>query len=158
MATIHATAVLLGERAVLITGPSGSGKSDLALRLILSPPARPAGCAPVVRLIADDRVRVEARSGRLLCRAPPTLPGLIEVRGQAIRRVPFETVAVVGLVVRRETPDDRLPAFNRNQLLIEGVRVPSLAIAPRDPDPVAKLMAALELPSYDDGLVHAAMQ
>jgi HPr kinase/phosphorylase len=158
MATIHATAVLVGERAVLITGPSGSGKSDLALRLILAAPRGACGAPLLTRLVADDRVEIEAAGGRLICRAPSALAGLIEVRGQAIRRVPHEAAAVAGLVVERVALDERLPAFNRNHLLIEGVGLPCVAIAPRDPDPVTRLMAALALPSYDDRENHAASQ
>jgi energy-coupling factor transporter ATP-binding protein EcfA2 len=158
MATIHATAVLVGERAVLIMGPSGSGKSDLALRLILNPPPGPSGAPTLVRLIADDRVEVSAAAGRLLCRAPAAIAGLIEVRGQAIRRVPHEAMGMAGLVVLREAPTERLPPLNRNRLLIEGVGVPCVAITPGDTDPVARLMAAIVLTSYDDRDGHVASQ
>jgi HPr kinase/phosphorylase len=108
--------------------------------------------------VADDRVEAVAAGGRLVVRAPEVIAGLIEVRGEAIRRVPHEALAVVGLVVLREAPSERLPTLNRNQLLIAGVELPCVAIAPRDPDPVSRLMAALALPSYDDRDGHVASQ
>ena len=87
--TIHASAVLVGARAVLIRGPAGSGKSRLALALIQ---AGGTGALPFTRLVGDDRVHVEAAHGRLLVRPAETLAGLIEVRGLGIRQVPFERV------------------------------------------------------------------
>src|SRR5262245_25455010 len=106
-ASVHACAVLVGARAILIRGPAGSGKSRLALALIH---AAETGRLPFARLIADDRVRLEARNGRLLAWAPDTIAGLIEVRGLGIRRVAYEPMAVVGLMVDLAAPDsERLP-------------------------------------------------
>ena len=92
-ATIHASAVLIGPKAALIRGPAGSGKSRLVWDL-LQP-----GALPFTRLVADDRAHVEARAGRLLVRPAPALAGMIEIRGLGIRRLPYEAVAAVGLVV-----------------------------------------------------------
>src|ERR1043165_2725213 len=94
--SIHASAVLVGARAVLIQGPSGSGKSRLALALLH---AAEQGLIPFARLVADDRAHVEAAHGRLLVRPAPALAGLIEVRELGIRRVPCEQLAQVGLLV-----------------------------------------------------------
>jgi serine kinase of HPr protein (carbohydrate metabolism regulator) len=125
--TIHASAVLVGARAVLIQGPSASGKSRLALALLQ---AADRGALPFVRLIADDRAQVEAAHGRLLVRPAPALAGLIEVRGLGIRRLPHEPVAVVGLLVElglaktERLPD---PAGRRGQ--VAGIELPRLAVA-----------------------------
>jgi HPr kinase/phosphorylase len=121
--TIHATAVLLGPKAALIRGPSGSGKSHLAWDLLQS-------TLPFTRLVADDRVHVEARAGRLLLHPAPALAGLIELRGLGIRRLPYEPLAVAGLVVDLAAPDaDRQPGPQATQILIEGVSLPRLAVA-----------------------------
>src|SRR5262250_2032327 len=96
-ATIHASAVLAGARAVLIRGPAGSGKSRLALNLIQAASTN----SPLIfaRLVADDRVHVEAAHGRLIARPPAALAGLLEVRGLGIQRLPYEPMAVVSWVV-----------------------------------------------------------
>ena len=137
-ASVHASAVLVGARAVLIRGPSGSGKSRLAFALIL---AAENGALPFARLVADDRALLEARNGMVLVRPPRDLAGLIEVRGLGIRRVPFEPVAAVGLVADLGTAGERLPSSGATALL-EGVLLPRLAV-PRQGDPLALLMAAL---------------
>ena len=131
---MHASAVLVGARAVLIRGPSGSGKSRLALALIAG---RGAALLPFARLVADDRVQLEACHGRLLVRPAPALAGLIEVRGLGIRRLPYEPVAVVGLVVDLAAADaERLPRC-RAQATIAGIPLPRLAVAPgADPLPL----------------------
>jgi len=95
--TIHASAVLVGAKAVLIRGPSGSGKSRLVLALLQ---AAQAGQLPFARLVADDRAHVEAVHGRLLVRPAQPLAGLIELRGIGIDRVEAEPVAAVGWVVQ----------------------------------------------------------
>ena len=129
--TIHASAVLVGPRAVLIRGPSGSGKSRLALDLIS---AADAARLRFARLVADDRAEVEAAGGRLLVRPAPSLAGLIEVRGLGIRRLPYEAVAVVGLVVDLAAADaQRLPDPEQHQAAIAGVVLPRLAVAPAAP-------------------------
>ena len=126
--TIHASAVLLGARAVLIRGPAGSGKSRLALALI---DLADGGRVPFARLVADDRTHVEARHGRLVARAPAELAGLIEVRGLGIRRLPHEPAAVVDLVVDLAANDaERMPAPPQCETEIDGVRLPRLPVAP----------------------------
>ena len=147
-ASVHAGAVLVGGRAILIRGPAGSGKSRLALALI---EAAQTGARPFARLIADDRVRLEAHHGRLLARAPETITGLIEVRGLGIRRVAHEPVAVVGLVVDLAAPDsERLPAARETD--IEGIALPRLAVA-SGVDPLPAVLAWLATPEAGPGAV-----
>jgi len=125
--TVHASAVLVGARAVLIRGPSGSGKSKLARELIESARGNGSGFA---RLVGDDRVHLEAASGRLLVRPAQALAGLLEVRGVGVLRVDHEPVAVVGLVVDLNAADaERLPPPDRQRIEIEGVVLPRLAVA-----------------------------
>jgi serine kinase of HPr protein (carbohydrate metabolism regulator) len=125
--SIHASAVLVGPRAVLIQGSAGSGKSALALALLQ---AAATGALPFARLVADDRAHVEAAHGRLLARPAPALAGLIEVRGLGVRRVPYEPLAVVGMVVDLGRADvERLPAPSHRQAEIAGIALPRLAVA-----------------------------
>jgi serine kinase of HPr protein (carbohydrate metabolism regulator) len=130
--------VLIGERAILLRGPAGAGKSSLALRLIA---AGEASSLPFVRLVGDDRVHLEAANGRILVRPAESLAGLLEVRGLGIRRLPFEPLAVVGLVVDLDAPDaTRLPEGEALVALLEGVPLPRLAVA-RGVDPLPLVVA-----------------
>jgi HPr kinase/phosphorylase len=139
-ATIHASAVLVGARAVLIRGPSGAGKSRLALDLIA---AASAGRLRFARLIGDDRVYLEKLGGRLLVRPAAALAGLIEQRGTGILRLAHEASAVVGLVVDLAAADaERLP--QNAQIELEGVTLPRLAVAAGVPA-LPKLLALLTL-------------
>ncbi len=92
-ATIHATALIVGHRGILIRGPSGSGKSRLALTFLQS-----AGTG-FARLVGDDRIQLEAIHGRLLMRPATALAGLIEIRGLGIVRAVHEPVAVADLAI-----------------------------------------------------------
>lgn len=139
-ASIHACAVLVGARALLIRGPGGSGKSRLTLALIENARDRPGRFA---RLVSDDRVHVEARHGRLVVRAPQALRGLIEVRGLGIRRLPSEASAVVGLVIDLAAADfARLPETAAAETEILGVRLARLAVAPGE-NPLPAIRAFL---------------
>jgi serine kinase of HPr protein (carbohydrate metabolism regulator) len=138
--TVHASAVLVGTRAVLIRGPSGSGKSRLALALIAAGERQ---LLPFTRLVADDRVDLEPCNGRLLARPPGPLVGLLEVRGLGIRQMPHEPVAVVGSVVDLAATDaQRLPSHPECQTVLDGVVLPRLAIAAGE-DPLPLVMAFL---------------
>jgi len=126
--TIHASAVLVGTRAVLIRGPSASGKSRLALELI---EAERIGAVLFARLVADDRVHLETAGGRLLARPAAALAGLIEVRGVGLMRVAYEPSAVVGFVVDLAAADAvRLPEPDKRAADIDGILLPRLAVAP----------------------------
>ncbi|SMH56204.1 HPr kinase/phosphorylase [Azospirillum agricola] len=132
MVTMHGTCVLLSEIGVLLRGDSGSGKSDVALRLI-------DGGA---RLVADDRILLRVEDGRLIASAPAPLAGLLEVRGVGILPVPTAPAADVGLVVDL-VPAERVerlpePAFET----IHGVPLPRLALSPFDASTPAKLRLA----------------
>jgi HPr kinase/phosphorylase len=139
--TIHASAVLVGSRAVLIRGPSGAGKSRLALALI---EAAQAGALTFARLVGDDRVHLEAAHARLLVRPADALRGLIEVRGVGITQLPFEPVAVVGLVVDLQCADgERLPPAALRETDVSGIRLPRLAVA-SGIAPMPMVLAALQ--------------
>ena len=125
--TIHASAVLVGARAALVRGPAGSGKSRLVWDLIT---AASQGILPFARLVADDRAHMESQSGRLLVRPAPALAGMIEVHGLGIRRIEFESVAAIGLVVDLAAEDaGRYPAPTAAKAEIAGITVPRLAVA-----------------------------
>ncbi len=125
--TIHASAVLVGPKAVLIRGPSGAGKSRLAWDLIQ---AATTDAGRFARLVGDDRVFVEARAGRLLVRPAPALAGMIEIHGLGIRRLPYEPLAQVGLVIDLGLPAaDRLPAPEAAKTGLYGITLPRLCVA-----------------------------
>jgi HPr kinase/phosphorylase len=125
-ATVHASAVLVGARAVLIRGPSAAGKSRLAWELI---EAGRSGAVAFARLVGDDRVHLQAAGGRLLVRPADALAGLIELRGIGILRRDHEPCAVVGLVVDLAAADaQRLP--ESGEAVVEGIAIPRLAVAP----------------------------
>lgn len=138
--TLHASAVLAGARALLIRGPSGAGKSRLVLDLLQ---AAGAGRLAFARLVADDRVHVEAVNGRLIARPPAALAGLLEVRGLGIRRLPHEPIAVVSWVVDLgEAAPPRLPDTAAAHADVAGVALRRLAVPPGC-DPVPLVLAAV---------------
>lgn len=117
-------------RGVLIEGPSGVGKSDLALRAL----------DQGFSLVADDRVQLWVSQNRLFGRAPGALSGLLEVRGLEVVRVPALPLAEVVLAARCGAAE-RIPEPRFADLL--GVAVPLFAIDPREPSAPAKLRRAL---------------
>ena len=138
--TVHASAVLVGDRAVLIRGPSGSGKSRLAFDLIL---AGRSGQLPPTILVGDDRVHLDTSGGNLIVRPAPELAGLIEIRGLGIRRIEHVGEAVVGLVADLAAEDgERLPAAEALTLRIDGVELPRIPVNLRF-SPLPLIVAAL---------------
>lgn len=136
MVTIHGTCVLVDGVGVLLRGPSGGGKSDVALRLL-------DGGA---RLVADDQVELRMHQGRLLATAPASLAGLLEVRGVGILRMAEARTAAgpveIGLVADLVPHDrvERLPEPETAVLL--DAAVPRVALAPFDASTPAKLRLA----------------
>ena len=125
-ASVHATAVLVGNQAVLIRGPSGAGKSRLAFDLIL---AGRAGQIAEAVLVGDDRVHLDTRDGELVVRPVRQLAGLIEIRGLGIRHCAFAGEAIVGLVVDLSAEDaERLPGPEKLQTLVYGVKLPRIPV------------------------------
>ena len=139
-ASVHASAVLVGERAVLIRGPSGAGKSRLAFDLIL---AGRAGQLPPAVLVGDDRVHLDTVAGQLWVRPAQELAGLIEIRGLGIRRCDFAIKAIVGIVVDLAASDaERLPPPEALSIRLNGVSLPRIPVG-IDFDPLPLIAAAL---------------
>ena len=126
---VHGTCVALGRTAALLRGPSGSGKSDLALRFLFLARRGPAALEPPI-LVADDQVWLVRDGERLLARPPDTIRGKIEVRGVGIVEVKSLLEAELALVVdlvagaRRWSGCPR--AMPRRRLL--GVELPRIAL------------------------------
>lgn len=129
---IHASCVELAGLGVLLRGPSGSGKSDLALRLI------EAGG----RLVADDRTDLALEGDALIASAPRPIAGRLEIRGVGIVELPTVASARVGLAVDLMAAGDieRLPVPRHCAYL--GVEIPLIALAPFECSATAKLRVA----------------
>ena len=124
--SLHATAVVHGESGVLILGPSGSGKSALALALM----ARASSAGAFGALIGDDRIFVRKAEGRLVASGAANMAGIIERRMAGLIAVPHEPAAIVRLAVElcergRQWP--RMPDVS-DSLTIGEVRLPRLAL------------------------------
>ena len=124
--SLHATAVIHGESGVLILGPSGSGKSSLALALMAR--ARLPGAFSA--LIGDDRIFVSKSHGRLLARGAARMAGVIERRSAGLITVPHEPVAVVRLAIELRERGHRWPRMPRDNddLVVGEVTLPRLAL------------------------------
>jgi HPr kinase/phosphorylase len=106
--TLHASCVAVGGKGLLILGPSGSGKSGLALELI----------ARGARLVADDRVDLSVEDDTLVARCPPPLRNMIEARGVGLLRCPAVDGAAIALAVDLGIPEEaRLPESHEIVLL-----------------------------------------
>ncbi|MEM7121030.1 MAG: HPr kinase/phosphatase C-terminal domain-containing protein [Pseudomonadota bacterium] len=135
MTLIHGTSILVAGAGVLLRGPSGSGKSDLAFRLI------EAGQAI---LVADDQTDLRPADGQLHATCPSKLAGLIEVRGVGILRRPHRTEVTIGLVIDLVSHDEvpRMPDALTTSL--EGVKLPHLSLCAFEASATAKVVAAAE--------------
>jgi serine kinase of HPr protein (carbohydrate metabolism regulator) len=122
---IHGTAILIGERGVLVTGPSGAGKTTLALALLDHCRAR----GLFARLIGDDQLLAATHDGRLVCRAPASIAGLAEVHGIGPQPLAFEPAAVIDLVVRLVEPVDMARLQDEAAETIDGCRLPRIDVA-----------------------------
>lgn len=130
--TLHATAVSIGGRGVLIEGVSGVGKSDLALRLI----------DRGATLISDDYSFLQQRDGQIVASAPANIAGKIEVRGLGIVEMPQAGETPVALLVALGEPPTRLPEPGNARHLL-GVDVPFLALDGREASAAIKVELAL---------------
>lgn len=147
--TLHATCLVLGEDGVLITGPSGSGKSSLCLAL-LDEADRDGRHA---RLVGDDRIRLDHRHGRLIGRPHPALDGLIEIRGSGLHRLARTAqAAVIRLVVELVEERPRLPDDASASVVLPGLRLPVLRLERRQPREylIREKLAALRQPEAPD--------
>ncbi|MGH7013962.1 MAG: HPr kinase/phosphorylase [Stellaceae bacterium] len=140
MQLVHGTAVRLGRAGVLLRGPSGSGKSDLALRLI-------EGGAG---LIADDQVALTPDGAELWLSAPPAIAGMIEARGLGILRLPRTPRTALRLIcdLVPRARVERLP--ERGDCTLLGIAVPRLALCAFDASTPTKLRFALRAVAGDE--------
>ncbi|MCB1476200.1 MAG: HPr kinase/phosphatase C-terminal domain-containing protein [Rhodobiaceae bacterium] len=134
--TIHATAVAIGEKAVILRGPAGSGKSRLAFALINRGTPRTSHM-----LIGDDRIHACAANGRLVVSGHERVAGLIELRGAGIIRLPFLARAVAGLVVDCHRAPERLPEGALLWADIRGVKLPRAFVDPTAGDAADRVIA-----------------
>lgn len=139
---VHGTCVALGERAALLRGAPGSGKSDLALRFL----ALPGDGALRPLLVADDQVWVEATDGGLVTASVrATIAGQIEVRGLGICEMPSMATAPLVLVCDLVSGDQvpRMPPDPWDRTILAGVAIPSLKLWAFEASAPLKLRMAL---------------
>ncbi|MDQ3080452.1 MAG: HPr kinase/phosphatase C-terminal domain-containing protein [Pseudomonadota bacterium] len=131
--TVHASCVAIDGRAVLITGLSGSGKSDLTLRLL------DRGFA----LVSDDQTLVKKTATRLTASAPPTIRGKLEIRGIGIVEMEAVDDQPVALVVELTSDIQRLPDDSRERPIM-GVAVPLISVDAMSASAASKVALALD--------------
>ena len=131
--SVHGTTVAIDGRAVLITGPSGSGKSDLALRLI----------DRGFTLVSDDQTIVRRDGDRLVASAPVQIAGKLEVRGIGIMEMKTASDVPVALLVELVSDIPRLPDDSR-ELQVLGIPLPLIAIDAITASAASKVALALD--------------
>jgi serine kinase of HPr protein (carbohydrate metabolism regulator) len=130
---LHASCVALEGRAILIGGPSGSGKSDLALRLL----------DRGFTLVSDDRTIVRKDGERLIASAPATIKGKLEIRGVGIVDMESVSDVPVALVVELTSDIQRLPDDSRERKIL-GAGVPLINVDATTASAASKVAVALD--------------
>ena len=131
--TVHASTVASDGRAVLISGPSGSGKSDLALRLL----------DRGFTLVSDDQTIVRRDGDRLVASAPPTIKGKLEIRGIGIVEMNTVDDVPVALFVELTSEIMRLPDDRRERPVL-GVNLPLVSVDALTASAASKVALALD--------------
>ena len=131
--TVHASTVATDGRAVVILGPSGSGKSDLALRLL----------DRGFTLVSDDQTLIKKDGDRLMASAPPNIAGKLEIRGIGIVDMETLTNIPVALLVELTSEIQRLPDENRERPLL-GIKLPLISIDAMTASAPSKVALALD--------------
>lgn len=131
--TVHASSVASEGRAVLISGPSGSGKSDLTLRLL----------DRGFTLVSDDQTIVQREGDRLMASAPATIAGKLEIRGLGIVDMETAGSVPVALLVELTSEIERLPDDGRERPIL-GVPLPLVSIDAMTASAPSKVALALD--------------
>ncbi|HVE00355.1 MAG TPA: HPr kinase/phosphatase C-terminal domain-containing protein [Sphingomicrobium sp.] len=131
--TVHASTVASEGRAVLITGPSGSGKSDLTLRLL----------DRGFTLVSDDQTIVKKDGDKLVASAPPNIAGKLEIRGIGIVEMETVTNMPVALLVELTSDIQRLPDDSRERPIL-GVSLPLVSVDAMAASAPSKVALALD--------------
>lgn len=120
MTQLHANCVAFDGQGILLRGPSGSGKSDLSLRLV----------SRGAQLVSDDRTDISLKDGLLLASAPQTLAGLMEIRGMGI---------VAGMAHCRHA---------EIRVIVDLVEPGTNDIIERMPDPATETLHGIDVPVW----------
>ncbi len=131
--TVHASTVAIDGRAVLITGPSGSGKSDLTLRLL----------DRGFTLVSDDQTIVRREDDRLIASTPPNIAGKLEIRGIGIVEMDHAGDMPVALLVELTSDIGRMPDDSRKRPIL-GVSLPLVSIDAMAASAPSKVAVALD--------------
>ena len=131
--TLHASTVALDGRAVMISGPSGSGKSDLALRLL----------DRGFTLVSDDQTIVRRDGEKLVASAPPTISGKLEIRGVGIVAMEHVDDIPVALLVELTSDIQRLPDGSRERPIL-GIPLPLISVDALTASAASKVAVALD--------------
>jgi serine kinase of HPr protein (carbohydrate metabolism regulator) len=144
---LHGTCLSVDGEGVLLLGPPGAGKSDLALRLVDQPGFGIDGILRNARLVADDQVVITRRGNDLQASAPAALKGKLEIRGLGIAPLPAGDDVTLRLAVHLERAADieRLPDLAGSRLDILGLELPLVQVDPFAASAPARVRAALDL-------------
>lgn len=138
--SVHGSVVAISGHGVLLLGSSGSGKSDLALRLIDS------GAV----LVADDRVLLEPQGGSLIASTPEKLQGLLEIRGAGVYELPHEQWIPLKLVVKLVPPGQGVPRYPEEEAYtLFGIDVPVIYTSVTHASAPAMIRAVLNHPRIE---------
>ncbi len=143
---LHGSCLSVAEAGILLLGAPGSGKSDLALRLIDQPGCGISGIPKPARLVADDQVMVRLEAGKLIASAPPVIAGLIEIRGLGLLNIAQRAEVALAIVVQldRKAPIERMPDMEKNRYELMGTSLPMLLIDPALASAPARIRAAVD--------------